>query len=90
MRAAAAALVVLHALCTSTARAESLGGAIAGTFWGESPEALQRHFGARGIALPRPLDLGDSYAPLIVRVSPPAADNGACPPRPTVPAHSPL
>ena len=45
MRAAAAALVVLHALCTSTARAESLGGAIAGTFWVESPEALQRHFG---------------------------------------------
>jgi hypothetical protein len=49
------------------ARASGLDDAWAGTSWGEAPEALQRHFAARGFALPRPLDFGDSYAPLAVR-----------------------
>jgi hypothetical protein len=66
MRGLAAALVALCAACAGPARADGLDDAVAGTFWGEAPEALQRHFGARGVALPRPLDFGDSYAPLIV------------------------
>jgi len=49
------------------AHADGLGDSWAGTSWGESPEALQRHFGARGYALPQPIDFGDSYAPLVVR-----------------------
>jgi hypothetical protein len=63
---ASAALAVSIALC-APAHAVSLDDAWAGTRWGESPEELQRHFGALGFALPRPIDFGDSYAPLVVR-----------------------
>ena len=49
------------------ARADGLDAAWAGTRWGETPEQLQRYFGARGFALPEPIDFGDSYAPLVVR-----------------------
>ena len=64
------ALVVLIALCASlsvSARATGLDDAWLGTSWGETPEALQRHFSARGSALPHPIDFGDSYAPLVLR-----------------------
>lgn len=57
-------MVVLHA---ALAHAGGLDDAWTGTRWGEAPEALQRHFGARGFAVPRPIDFGDSYAPLVVR-----------------------
>jgi hypothetical protein len=60
------ALALYAALCAS-ARADGLDDATAGTHWGESPEALQRHLGARGFALPQPIDFGDSYAPLVLR-----------------------
>lgn len=49
------------------AKAEGLADAWMGTSWGETPEAVQRHFGQRGFALPQALDFGDSYAPLVVR-----------------------
>ena len=52
---------------SAPARADGIDDAWNGTQWGESPEALQQHFGARGFALPRPIDFGDSYAPLVVR-----------------------
>jgi hypothetical protein len=59
-------LALCAALCAS-ARAAGLDDAWSGTHWGEAPEALQRTFGARGFAPPRPIDFGDSYAPLAVR-----------------------
>jgi len=55
------------AIAAPTARAAGLADAWSDTRWGESPEEVQRHFGARGTALPRPLDFGDSYTPLVVR-----------------------
>jgi hypothetical protein len=64
VRALIVAAMILH---VAAARADGLDDAWAGTSWGESPEALQRHFGMRGFALPQPLDFGDSYAPLVVR-----------------------
>jgi len=69
MRALVVAAILLHAalLHAASARADGLDAAWAGTRWGESPEALQRFFGARGFALPRPIDFGDSYAPLALR-----------------------
>lgn len=60
------ALVAAMMLCGS-ARAEGLDNAWAGTRWGESPQAVQRQLGPRGFALPRPIDFGDSYAPLVAR-----------------------
>jgi hypothetical protein len=62
-----AATLALCATLAAPAHADGLDDALRGTQWGESPEALQRHFGARGFALPQPLDFGDSYAPLAVR-----------------------
>lgn len=59
--------VALLTLLALSARASGLDDAWQGTRWGESPEAVQRALGARGIALPHPIDFGDSYAPLVVR-----------------------
>ena len=59
--------LALSAAIGARARADGLDDAWAGTAWGETPEQLQRHFGARGFALPEPIDFGDSYAPLVVR-----------------------
>ena len=67
VRALAFAVLALATMLSAPARADGIDDAWAGTRWGESPEALQRHFGARGFALPRPVDFGDSYAPLAVR-----------------------
>jgi len=64
VRALIIAALVLHA---AAARADGLDDAWAGIRWGETPEALQRHFGDRGFAVPRPIDFGDAYAPLVVR-----------------------
>jgi hypothetical protein len=66
MRAPLAALV-LAVLPAAPAGAAGLDTVWTGTNWGESPEALQRQFGARAYALPQPIDFGDSYAPLILR-----------------------
>jgi hypothetical protein len=66
-RAAALAVGVAALLSAPAAHSERLDDAWDGTSWGEPPEALQRHFGARGYALPQPLDFGDSYAPLVLR-----------------------
>lgn len=63
----ALAFGLVACVCAAPAHGESLDEVWAGTSWGESPEALQRHFGARGYALPQPLDFGDSYAPLVLR-----------------------
>ena len=62
-----AAICILCAALAATARAEGIDDAVAGTYWGEAPETLQRHLGTRGVALPHPLDFGDSYAPLVMR-----------------------
>lgn len=67
MRWLLAVLVVLSAALGVPAQANGLDDAWLGTSWGETPEALQRHFGARGFALPHPIDFGDSYAPLALR-----------------------
>src|SRR5262249_53488344 len=58
---------VFLALLALPARASGLNDAWRGTYWGQSPEAVQRALGPRGVALPRPIDFGDSYAPLIAR-----------------------
>jgi hypothetical protein len=68
MRALVFAVLVLGAtVMASSALASGIADAWTGTNWGESPEAVQRHFGARGFALPQPLDFGDSYAPIALR-----------------------
>jgi hypothetical protein len=67
MRCAAAAILLLFAALTTTARADGLDDAMSGIHWGESPEAVQRQLGTRGFAVPQPIDFGDSYAPLAVR-----------------------
>jgi hypothetical protein len=38
-----------------------------GTFWGEPSNALLAQFGARALALWRPIDFGDSYAEIVRR-----------------------
>lgn len=43
---------------------------LAGTSWGESPQTLQRTLGPEALALPDPIDFGDSYAPLVERSVP--------------------
>jgi hypothetical protein len=60
-------LLALSAAFYGSGRAASLDDAWVGTGWGESPQDVQRHFGAQGFAPPEPLDFGDSYVPLVVR-----------------------
>lgn len=67
VRAAILAIMALSMMFSADARADALDDAWSGTRWGESPEALQRHFGADGFPLAEPIDFGDSYAPLVVR-----------------------
>ncbi len=67
VRAPILAILALSMMLCAVARADDLDDAWSGTHWGESPEELQRHFGARGLALPEPINFGDSYAPLVVR-----------------------
>jgi hypothetical protein len=67
MRRVAVAVLLLAAALAAPARADDLDATISGISWGEPPEAVQRHLGARGFALPQPIDFGDSYAPLAVR-----------------------
>lgn len=38
-----------------------------GIRWGETQRELLAHFGPRATVLPRPIDFGDSYAPLVAR-----------------------
>ncbi len=57
----------LSMLLATPAPASGLDDAWVGTRWGESPQAVQQALGRRGIALPHPIDFGDSYAPLVVR-----------------------
>jgi hypothetical protein len=58
---------LLCALLSASARAMGIEDVWMGISWGEAPETVQRHLGARGFALPRPLDFGDSYSPLVLR-----------------------
>lgn len=51
----------------AVARAEGIADLWEGTYWGESNAALVAHFGERAISLPRPIDFGDSYAPVVLR-----------------------
>jgi hypothetical protein len=67
MRAPGLVALTLYAAVAAPARAGGLEQALAGTYWGESPEALQAHLGARAMTLPQPIDFGDSYAPLVLR-----------------------
>jgi hypothetical protein len=67
LRALILTALALYAGLYAPTRADGLDDATAGTQWGESPEALQRHLGASGFALPQPIDFGDSYAPLVRR-----------------------
>jgi hypothetical protein len=67
MRPRALAAFLLCAVLVGPVRAAGLDDVWTGVSWGESPEAIQRHFGSRGYALPQPLDFGDSYAPLVLR-----------------------
>jgi len=64
---AAIAGVLLAAGLASTATAENLEGVWHGTYWGETSGALVRHFGARALALPQPIDFGDSYVDVVLR-----------------------
>jgi len=65
-RHALAPLSIAVALA-SPASAASLAEAIGNTYWGETPQALQRQLANRAVTLSRPIDFGDSYAPLIMR-----------------------
>jgi hypothetical protein len=67
VRTAILAMMAVSMMFSADARAEALDNASSGTRWGESPEELQRHFGARSFPLAQPIDFGDSYAPLVVR-----------------------
>ena len=67
MRRTAIAALLLSAALAATARADGLDDTLSAIHWGESPEAVQRQLGSRGIAVPQPIDFGDSYAPLAVR-----------------------
>jgi hypothetical protein len=67
MRAPCLALLFVLAAFCGSGQAAGLDDAWAGTSWGEAPQDVQRHLGARGFALPQPIDFGDSYAPLVVR-----------------------
>ena len=67
MRCVAAAVLLLSTALAATARADGLDDAMSGIYWGETPEAVQRHLGSDDFAIPRPIDFGDSYAPLAVR-----------------------
>jgi hypothetical protein len=54
-------------LSVQAASAEDLDEAWAGLSWGEPAIAVLKQLGARATVLPRPIDFGDSYAPLVVR-----------------------
>src|SRR5882724_6641717 len=55
---AAMAGVLLAVGLTSAATAENLEGVWHGTYWGETSDALVRHFRARALALPQSIDFG--------------------------------
>jgi hypothetical protein len=67
MQRIAIAILLLSAALAAPACADGLDDAMSEIHWGESPEAVQRQLGARGFAVPQPIDFGDSYAPLAVR-----------------------
>jgi hypothetical protein len=62
------AVFVLAALIAAApARAEDgIAALLRDTHWGESAADLQQRFGAAAVALPRPLDFGDSYAEIVL------------------------
>lgn len=65
MRGFALAALLLSAQAASAE--ESLDEAWAGLSWGQPAIAVLKQLGARATVLPRPIDFGDSYAPLVVR-----------------------
>lgn len=67
LRRAVCTLLLLAVLPGAAARAEAIEAAWAGISWGDSSDALMRHFGARATALPRAIDFGDSYVDVVLR-----------------------
>lgn len=61
------AFLLFVAMYATVARAEGIADLWEGTYWGEANSALVAHFGARATSLPRPIDFGDSYAPVVMR-----------------------
>ena len=49
------------------ARAADIAELWEGTYWGEPGSAVLAHFGVQATVLPRPIDFGDSYAPIVLR-----------------------
>jgi hypothetical protein len=61
------AILTAALIAAAPARAESgIATLLRDTHWGESSADLQRRFGSAAIALPRPLDFGDSYARVVL------------------------
>jgi hypothetical protein len=59
----AAAALVAAAPCRAE---DGVAALLRETHWGESAADLLRRFGAAALALPRPFDFGDSYAPIVL------------------------
>src|SRR5215468_39900 len=59
--------LALVAASAAGAVAENLESIWHGTYWGETSDALIRRFGARALALPQPIDFGDSYVDVVLR-----------------------
>jgi hypothetical protein len=62
---ASAAAIGLLAAAPSPAT-DGVGPLLRATNWGETAAALQTQFGGAALVLPRPLDFGDSYAPIVL------------------------
>jgi hypothetical protein len=58
---------LLAFICGTPAQAEGLSRFWQELRWGEPGTAVLAHFGRQATALPRPIDFGDSYAPLVLR-----------------------
>jgi hypothetical protein len=65
MKVLAAALLALS-FVAGPAAASGIDDAVAGTRWGETSAELLRLFGKRAIALPQPIDFGDSYVDIVL------------------------
>jgi hypothetical protein len=59
--------LALVAASAAGAVAENLESIWHGTYWGETSDALIRRFGGRALALPQPIDFGDSYVDVVLR-----------------------
>jgi hypothetical protein len=64
---AAIAGLLLAASLSIAAAADNLEDVWHGTYWDETSSALMLHFGVRAMALPQPIDFGDSYVNVVLR-----------------------